>query len=381
MRASTVGIVLSLGLVGCPAPVVPKEEPPPPKPTAEPPPPPVASPEAVVEIASFRDHHCVLRASGAVDCWGKNTYGQLGDGTREDQALPARVAGVDDAVHVATGRDFSCVVRGGGTVACWGNNEDGQLGNGRGVEPGAREPAPVEVEGLVDVTELTLGEYHGCALHGGGRVSCWGNTADGQAGSSETRALSRPNPIDKLGPVKQIAAGASHVCAVEKKGTVRCWGRNTEGQLGAEVTGSRANSVAVEGLHGVTRIASGHLHACAVGRGGRVSCWGDNKAHQLGPEAGDDGRRKRPVAVPGLAEIVDIAAGGGHTCARDQAGALSCWGDNASGQLGHAAGEPSAAPRGSEVKGVLRMQLGSQSTCVVLQGGTAKCWGAVTMDL
>jgi alpha-tubulin suppressor-like RCC1 family protein len=36
-------------------------------------------------------HFCIILAGGAVRCWGQNRYGQLGDGTTEDSALPRAV--------------------------------------------------------------------------------------------------------------------------------------------------------------------------------------------------------------------------------------------------------------------------------------------------
>ena len=109
-------------------------------------------------------------------------------------------------------------------VSCWGNNEDGQLGDGTGVKPAARGLAPVEVTGLRDVQQISVGEYHACALDRAGSVSCWGNGADGQLGRSVERALASAVVVEDLPPVAQIASGASHVCALLRTGAVRCWG-------------------------------------------------------------------------------------------------------------------------------------------------------------
>jgi alpha-tubulin suppressor-like RCC1 family protein len=292
------------------------------------------------------------------------------------------VAGIDDAAFVAVGRDFSCVLRRGGSVACWGNNEDGQLGDGKGVEPGALSLSPVEVEGLRGVKQISLGEYHACARLDGGRVSCWGNGANGQIGNADERAFGRPRRIDELDDVVQVASGASHVCARHDEGGVVCWGRHTEGQLGAEVSGSRIKPVRVVGIDDAIQLASGHTHSCAARQDGSVACWGDNTSRQLGADAGTDTRRKTPVTVAGIDDVASLAAGGQHSCARLGSARVLCWGSNKRGQLD--ANEGAVRPEPIEAvlaNGALQLSLGLAQSCAALEGGSAICWGGTSMHV
>src|SRR5690606_18366594 len=100
------------------------------------------------------EHTCVLRESGAVACWGKNSDGQLGDGGRADLPRATPVPGLSTMSEVAAGGNFTCARNNAGQVRCWGNNEDGQLGDGAGAKPGARSTRPVVVAGLSDAVEL-----------------------------------------------------------------------------------------------------------------------------------------------------------------------------------------------------------------------------------
>lgn len=104
-----------------------------------------------VEVSVGEGHACARRATGQVVCWGHNAWGQLGDGVaaheacgpiREDCAFgPVPVAGLSDAVAIAAGDEHSCAVRSTGAVVCWGRNTFGELGDGTVVDSNT----PVEV--------------------------------------------------------------------------------------------------------------------------------------------------------------------------------------------------------------------------------------------
>ena len=67
---------------------------------------------------------------GDAYCWGRNTYGQLGDGTNNDTATPTRVVGGYSFVFINASGAHSCAATAGGESLCWGYNIDGQLGDG-----------------------------------------------------------------------------------------------------------------------------------------------------------------------------------------------------------------------------------------------------------
>jgi len=365
-------------LGGCWQSSAPPPSPPTPVPTKPTPTPVTNAPvDPIVELAAQSLHTCARRKSGTVLCWGKNTYGQLGNGTREDSSQLVKVEGLQDAAELAVGRDFSCARRQAGGVVCWGNNESGQLGDGHGPKIGALSLRPVAVTGLRKPTRISAGEYHVCALEQAGTVQCWGNSENGQLGSDAQRAFGKPLPIERLGPVRSIAAGASHVCALETSGIVQCWGRNTEGQLGDGKSGSRIKPVVVAGLEAAVELASGQRHTCARTRNGRVWCWGDNATAQLGPNAGRDPKRGTPVEVEGLRDVVELAGGSDHTCARLQSGRAMCWGSNAAGQLGQRntvtrLAEPTAVRGMSDA---IDLALGTHHTCALRKTGEVACVG------
>jgi alpha-tubulin suppressor-like RCC1 family protein len=79
------------------------------------------------------EHACAVRKSGAVVCWGRAADGQVGSGaTAPDASIanPTTVIGVSGALAVSTGGDHSCATTRAGEVYCWGSNTLGEVGDG-----------------------------------------------------------------------------------------------------------------------------------------------------------------------------------------------------------------------------------------------------------
>ena len=79
------------------------------------------------------EHACAARATGDVVCWGSAGDGQVGSGTVPADASipsPSGVVGLTRANAVSTGGNHSCATTDQGAVYCWGSNSLGQVGNG-----------------------------------------------------------------------------------------------------------------------------------------------------------------------------------------------------------------------------------------------------------
>ena len=74
-------------------------------------------------------HSCARTRGGQVWCWGRNLYGQIGDGSNTTRETPSRVAGPAFTAVNATGA-HTCAVTGDDETWCWGYNVEGQLGDG-----------------------------------------------------------------------------------------------------------------------------------------------------------------------------------------------------------------------------------------------------------
>ena len=95
----------------------------------------------VQALATGREHTCAL-VSGGVQCWGDNSCGELGNGTDAgSSAVPVPVPAIRSGVQaLATGDCYTCALVNGG-VQCWGDNSYGELGNGGSTSSSA--PVPV----------------------------------------------------------------------------------------------------------------------------------------------------------------------------------------------------------------------------------------------
>ncbi|HSS01216.1 MAG TPA: hypothetical protein VLM79_29360 [Kofleriaceae bacterium] len=349
------------------------------------PPAPIAGLEGITSIAAGGGHSCaVTGGAGGVSCWGRNGFGQIGDGTNDDRSRPTRVAGVDHAREVVAGVDHSCALLEDQTARCWGVNGRGQVGAGTKADrelPRAVGPAGAPLGGIA---KLVAGGQHTCALLDDRTVRCWGAGGVGQLGNGET--VDSPVPVQVVGlmgvgnlsGVVEVAVGDRHTCAIlaaptVEEQTIACWGYNIDGELGDGTTSNKPEPVPVVGLKGIVHIRARGDFSCALDTHGIVTCWGFPQDGQLGN--GDTTVHAKPGASVGeVVGATQIMAGGSHACALS-GGALKCWGASYAGQVGTGDYSRVIVPVAVSLSGVASLAGGTNHTCALLEGGRVTCWG------
>jgi YD repeat-containing protein len=133
-------------------------------------------------------------------------------------------------------------------------------------------------------------------------------------------------------PYNALDGGVYHSLATDTDGVVWAWGYNAYGQLGDGTTTNRHAPVAVPGLASSVGIAAGGYHSLAVLSDGTAWAWGRNSSGELGD--GSTISSSVPVQVVGLTDVVDVEAGSHHSLAVTGDATVWAWGTNSAGQLG-----------------------------------------------
>ncbi len=224
-----------------------------------------------------------------------------------------------------------------------------------------------------------------CSL---GRLDCDGVTANGCEVISDRSSLHCGGCGNTCGAagvcvqgrcdsVVSLGTGAQHACALRENGQMACWGLAEAGQLGPMRGGADLSRVAlpVTAVSDVADMVGGLGHSCALHETGEVSCWGDNANGQLG--SASVSFSDLPQQVDGLPSAQQLVAGAHHTCALTAARDVYCWGDNTQLQLG-VPGLTAFNDAPQWVPGladIVRLSAGAFHTCAIAEGGATYCWG------
>lgn len=185
----------------------------------------------VRSIVAGAFHTCALLNTGGVVCWGWNVSGELGNPSCVFQCFaPLPVVGLSSGVEqISAGSGHTCALLTGGSVRCWGRNGYGQLGDGTTKD----RPTPITPSKLTSgVVAIGTGSVHSCALLSTGKVECWGENDVGQLGDGTHLDRHRPVTARAVSDGRELAVGSDHGCILRAAGGFTCWGSNHHGQLG-----------------------------------------------------------------------------------------------------------------------------------------------------
>jgi alpha-tubulin suppressor-like RCC1 family protein len=200
-------------------------------------------------------------------------------------------------------------------------------------------------------------------MTGTGAVKCWGGNLDHEIGNDNVAAqTSMPTDTQVTSGALQITAGSAHTCVRLASG-VSCWGSNAMGVLGSAATGSTATPVAVPGTAEAVDIAASGTNTCALDANGAVKCWGSG----IGPFTATTWT---PVGLAAL-----FPGGVYHMCGITKTGGVLCWGSDLEGELGDGTNSGGTGPLGPMGVTAVSVGTGDEFTCSMSATNTVTCWG------
>jgi alpha-tubulin suppressor-like RCC1 family protein len=285
---------------------------------------------------------CAARAGAAGDAavyqWGTTLHGTT-------FTTPHAIEGLSDVVEVDAGNTSAYALEGDGTVWAWGKNTSGQLGDGTSSDS-PTTPQQVRFPAGTHIVAIGEAENSGFALDSDGHAWQWGSVGAGCL-THEPVTLLTPVEIPSIHEAVAVQGGEHHTLWLLRNGTVRACGVNSYGQLGVGGITSSHSPVSVADLDEVVEVSAGELTSCARTKSGAVYVWGSDLNGQVG-----NGRFETavftPFKVPLPGAASEISCGGnlhdnGQTLAIVE-GMLYGWGADQFGQVGDGARTNKASP-------------------------------------
>lgn len=333
-------------------------------------------------ISTGDTHTCAILTDRTVKCWGRNFYGQLGDGTQTNRATPTAVLGITNAKKiVALPAEMTCAILSDKSVTCWGFNGNWPLDFLRA----SPQTKPVPLAGVAGAIDLAGGYTHACAVLEGGTISCWGDCSSGQCGDGivdSEHYMIPPTINGTIAGAVSISANDQHTCVRLSDGTVKCFGiivdpiSSIKSYIPSpELIKYESNDV----LTNVVGIASGPYNNFCILSEGTALSWGMSSGNNLGNST-NNRSNSNPLPIIGITNPRNISAGYIHTCAAMWDGTIMCWGNNSYGQLGIGSegGEYSSPVQVQGITNAVSVSAGMYTTCALTSEQEAYCWGLNT---
>ncbi len=323
----------------------------------------------VTQVAAGGNTTCATKRDETLWCWGSIDTGFNTDGNiiRTNVAVPTQIP-LSLVKHVAVGPYHSCALQIDGTAWCWGKNRYGQLGNG--TKNDSALPVAIGQHNFIDIA---VGTDHTCAIDTDHAVWCWGVNAQHRLGLSGNKAKLFPTRVNKINGLS-IATGDAFTCVITTSHKVQCFGRNNYGQLGT-TAGTPRTTPSTVSIKNPVALNAGREYACAITQAATTWCWGRNRYGQLanGSNVAKWKPQKVITSLP-MGPISFMATGASHVCGiNTTSSAMWCWGLGSSGQLGDSAS--SNRPRGTIAwqNGVQLNSIGTDSTARLVVTGDISC--------
>ena len=363
--------------------------------------------------------NCALTVEGKIQCWGANTFAEIGNGYDDFNFRPGstRTYGNEKIKNVLTMDYSTCVINMKDELRCWGRNTRGHLGVNSSFDANPILESPPIKPTLSNVDKVRGKGRFICATTKDGKFYCWGDDEDFQtlatskvSGTTGARLdptllyTSPPSEIP-LGPeltysdgtkypgfnstVKDFDVSYSHACLLTQDNKLRCWGTNSNGQtcstnIGMRLTFPCLNNSLPAGST-TLRVSLGVFNTCAIVKlsGGLKQAIYCNGGFDVGLTSSQNQKTNTFLKIAEYdytptTEITEVSIGTSVGC-YIYMNKTYCWGRATAGPLpGAKHGDstewlsPQEVP---DLAGATTLSVTEFSGCATMKDLGIKCWG------
>ena len=277
--------------------------------------------------------------TGEIYAWGNNTEGDTGTGSEKGYiASPKKIEGLNNVDEIYSSYYYSFAKTTNGELYAWGKNDYGQLGNGDKVN----QRIPVKIEGISNVEKVYIGNDSTIVQNKLGELYSCGSNWNGVLGLGTTEAQTSFTKINGISNITNVYISSNYVLAKANSGDLYAWGSNESGQLGIgnNIDQTKPNKINIK-VEDVYILDCDGESIIVKNTEGELYAWGKNDYGQLGIGNYED--QNTPVKMNGnikeLYNVYDMALFG-----KTSNNELYAWGDNSDGMLGIGSNENQNAP-------------------------------------
>ena len=330
----------------------------------------------VPQIKSGSDFSVALKATGELEAWGKNNYGQLGVGNTQNYDEPQMLDKIEETiVEIAAGNSHVIALTEDGNIYGWGLNSSGQVGNGTTANQ-LTQATVINIYGN-ELSKIIRVEAHGdnsFAINEDGEVFAWGKNF----GNKAKKLVGLENVIDVstnyfvkadgtvysykfnnneiettkltiVGKVRSMDEGYDHAVFLLAEGKIFAIGNNDYGQLGNGSTDVAANDVVAirkdenNIFENAVAVEAGDRYTLILDSNGDVYTTGLNENGKLGIDK-ETTNILTPIKNNNLSNVMLISVGDDHAVVALDNGTAYSWGKGEVGELGNRLVKNSVTP-------------------------------------